>query len=285
MKFQNKKRLIDVGEIGNAQTGDIIFNGGVKINEVFQDLYSVFGDRRLLKGNDGQNLMIIHGTGYYQKLPRSEYTTEIEIGQMHDISTSDGPLTIRLPTNCKAGERVRIQNFDGSWKNFTLQVDANSGGNIDGKQVQKYNQDFCEIQFVCTDDSQLNVRGWKALVTPLYGNHYVPIDDVIDLSRQQILQKEIFKTKDYTALKLLISGEEIINTAEQTYKQLMEVLVLTDKDQVLSTEYGVLYTSPEKLFTVEFVLSQDKSTVYAKIQQSSTKQLRIQIKSIEQIKI
>ena len=65
----------------------------------------------------------------------------------------------------------------------------------------------------------------------------------------------------------------------------MEVLVLTDKDQVLSTEYGVLYTSPEKLFTVEFVLSQDKSTVYAKIQQSSTKQLRIQIKSIEQIKI
>nr|DAF95649.1 MAG TPA: baseplate wedge protein [Myoviridae sp. ctCo31] len=45
----------------------------------------------------------------------------------------------------------------------------------------------------------------------------------------------------------------------------MEVLVLTDKDQVLSTEYGVLYTSPEKLFTVEFVLSQDKSTVYAKI--------------------
>gem|GEM_PF-4645412 len=118
---------------------------------------------------------------------------------------------------------------------------------------------------MCTDDSQLNVRGWKALVTPLYGNHYVPIDDVIDLSRQQILQKEIFKTKDYTALKLLISGEEIINTAEQTYKQLMEVLVLTDKDQVLSTEYGVLYTSPEKLFTVEFVLSQDKSTVYAKI--------------------
>jgi hypothetical protein len=118
---------------------------------------------------------------------------------------------------------------------------------------------------VCTDDSQLNVRGWKSLVTPLYGNHYVPIDDVIDLSRQQILQKEIFKTKDYTALKLLISGEEIINTAEQTYKQLMEVLVLTDKDQVLSTEYGVLYTSPEKLFTVEFVLSQDKSTVYAKI--------------------
>lgn len=80
MKFQNKKRLIDVGEIGNASTGDIIFNGGVKINEVFSDLYNVFGDRRLLKGNDGQNLMILHGTGYYQKLPRSEYTTEIEVG-------------------------------------------------------------------------------------------------------------------------------------------------------------------------------------------------------------
>lgn len=285
MKFQNKKRLIDVGEIGNAQTGDIIFNGGVKINEVFSDLYNVFGDRRLLKGNDGQNLMILHGTGYYQKLPRNEYITEIEIGQMHDISTSDGPLTIRLPVNAKAGERVKIQNFDGQWKNFSLSVDANIGGNIDGKQIQKYNQDFCEIQFICTDDSQLNVRGWKALVTPLFGNHYVPIDDIIDLSRQQVLQRELFNISDYTALKLLVSAEEIINTNEKTYKQLMEVLVLTDNDQVLSTEYGVLYTSPEKLFNIEFVMSQNKQTVYIKVSQNSMKQLRLHIKSIEQIKI
>lgn len=285
MKFQNKKRLIDVGEVGNASTGDILFNGGVKINEVFEDLYNVFGDRRLLKGNNGQQLMILHGTGYYQKLPRSDYITEIEVGQMHDISTSDGPLTIRLPTNAKAGERVKIQNFDGSWKNFPLSVDAQVGGNIDGQQVLKFNQDFCEIQFICTNDAQLNVRGWKQLVTPLYGNHYVPIDDIITLNRQQIVQKEIYKTNEYQSLKLLITGEEIINTNEQTFKQTMEVLILNDKTQVLSTEYGVLYTSPDKLFTVEFVLSADNQTVYAKISQNSLKQIKVHIKAIEQIKI
>lgn len=103
--------------------------------------------------------MILHGTGYYQKLGRQEYISEVEIGSMHDISTLDGPLVVRLPTNCKAGERVKIQNFDGSWENFTLSVDAQVGGNIDGKQVQQYNQKNCEIQFICTDDSQLNVRG------------------------------------------------------------------------------------------------------------------------------
>ena len=285
MKFQNKKRLIDVGEIGNASTGDILFNGGVKINNVFEDLYNVFGDRRLLKGNNGQRLMILHGTGYYQKLPRSDYITEIEVGQMHDISTSDGPLTIRLPTNAKAGERVKIQNFDGSWKNFPLSVDAQVGGNIDGQQVLKFNQDFCEIQFICTNDAQLNVRGWKQLVTPLYGNHYVPIDDIITLNRQQIVQKEIYKTNEYSSLKLLITGEEIINTNEQTFKQTMEVLILNDKTQVLSTEYGVLYTSPDKLFTVEFTLSTDNQTVYAKISQNSLKQIKVHIKAIEQIKI
>lgn len=285
MKFQNKKRLIDVGEIGNASTGDIIYNGGVKINEVFEDIYNVFGDRRLLKGNDGQHLMILHGTGYYQKLPRADYITEIEIGQMHDISTSDGPLTIRLPTNAKAGERVKISNFDGQWKNFTLSVDAQVGGNIDGKQVKAFNQDFCEIQFICTDDQQLNVRGWKSLVTPLYGDHYVPIDDIFDLSKQQIIQKELYKTNDYTSLKLLITGEEIINTAEKTFKQTMEVLILNDQDQVLSTEYGVLYTQPDKLFNVEITMQADKRTVYAKITQKQLKQLRIHIKAIEQIKI
>lgn len=285
MKFQNKKKLIDVGEVGNASTGDILFNGGVKINEVFEDLYNVFGDRRLLKGNNGQQLMILHGTGYYQKLPRSDYITEIEVGQMHDISTSDGPLTIRLPTNAKAGERVKIQNFDGSWKNFPLSVDAQVGGNIDGQQVLKFNQDFCEIQFICTNDAQLNVRGWKQLVTPLYGNHYVPIDDIITLNRQQIVQKEIYKTNEYSSLKLLITGEEIINTNEQTFKQTMEVLILNDKTQVLSTEYGVLYTSPDKLFTVEFTLSTDNQTVYAKISQNSLKQIKVHIKAIEQIKI
>ena len=285
MKLQNKKRLIDVGEIGNASTGDILFNGGVKINEVFEDLYNVFGDRRLLKGNNGQQLMILHGTGYYQKLPRSDYITEIEVGQMHDISTSDGPLTIRLPTNAKAGERVKIQNFDGSWKNFPLSVDAQVGGNIDDQQILKFNQDFCEIQFICTNDAQLNVRGWKQLVTPLYGNHYVPIDDIITLNRQQIVQKEIYKTNEYSSLKLLITGEEIINTNEQTFKQTMEVLILNDKTQVLSTEYGVLYTSPDKLFTVEFTLSTDNQTVYAKISQNSLKQIKVHIKAIEQIKI
>ena len=285
MKLQNKKRLIDVGEVGNASTGDILFNGGVKINEVFEDLYNVFGDRRLLKGNNGQQLMILHGTGYYQKLPRSDYITEIEVGQMHDISTSDGPLTIRLPTNAKAGERVKIQNFDGSWKNFPLSVDAQVGGNIDDQQILKFNQDFCEIQFICTNDAQLNVRGWKQLVTPLYGNHYVPIDDIITLNRQQIVQKEIYKTNEYSSLKLLITGEEIINTNEQTFKQTMEVLILNDKTQVLSTEYGVLYTSPDKLFTVEFTLSTDNQTVYAKISQNSLKQIKVHIKAIEQIKI
>lgn len=283
--MQKKKKLIDVGEIGNAQTGDILFDGGVKLNSVLTDVYNVFGDRRLLTGNDGENLMILHGTGYYQKLGRQEYISEVEIGSMHDISTLDGPLVVRLPTNCKAGERVKIQNFDGSWENFTLSVDAQVGGNIDGKQIQQYNQKNCEIQFICTDDSQLNVRGWKALITPLYGDHYVPIDIKATLSARSTTSSEIYKTNLYSVIKLIIVGEELINTNEVTHKQTMEVLLLNDKTQVLSTEYAVLYTQPEKFFNVEFTMQTDKSVVLAKISQNSTKQIRVHLKQIEQIKV
>lgn len=286
MKLQNKKILIDTGIVGNASTGDIIYDGGEKINSVISDLYDVFGDRRLLKSNDGQKTMILHGTGYYQKLERPDYISEIEIGSMHDISTIDGPLTIRLPTNAKQGERIRISNSDGSWKNFALSVDAQVGGNIDGKQVQIYRQEKCEIQFICVADTQLNVRFWKALITPLYGDYFVPVNKTVTLGPKQSSTIDLYKMDEYTGLKLMVVGEEIINTNEQTFKQMMEILLLNDKEQVLSTEYGVLFTSPEKLFTVEFSMSTNKQSVVAKVTSTQLdKQIKVKLKSIEQIEI
>lgn len=36
--------MIDIGEIGNVFIGDILFDGGNKINSDFNVIYNVFGD-------------------------------------------------------------------------------------------------------------------------------------------------------------------------------------------------------------------------------------------------
>ena len=53
MYIQTPKQLIDVGEIGNASTGDILFDGGVKINNDINAIYNAFGDQRKMATANG----------------------------------------------------------------------------------------------------------------------------------------------------------------------------------------------------------------------------------------
>lgn len=69
MAYQTGKKLIDVGQIGNPSTGDPLYDGGVKLNEMVTNIYNAFGDVRLLTANNGVGTMLLHATGYYQKLP------------------------------------------------------------------------------------------------------------------------------------------------------------------------------------------------------------------------
>ena len=68
MYVDEGKKVIDVGEVGNASTGDILYAGGVKINQNYDAIYNAFGDQRLFAAGSGEGSQKIHATSYYQKI-------------------------------------------------------------------------------------------------------------------------------------------------------------------------------------------------------------------------
>ena len=129
--LQEPKELIDIGEIGNTATGDILYDGGEKLNKVINALYNTLSDYRLTALNDGIGKSVLHATGYYQKHPRSYYTQPIDIGSLHDINVNDGTLTIRLP-KALLGEGVVLANINGSITDKLKAIIVPNVSDIDG---------------------------------------------------------------------------------------------------------------------------------------------------------
>lgn len=62
--MQELKTLIDTGIKGNSSTGDILYDGGEKLNINMDSLWNVFGDYRLYdETTHGQGRQTLHAIG------------------------------------------------------------------------------------------------------------------------------------------------------------------------------------------------------------------------------
>ncbi|WWS25377.1 hypothetical protein vBKpnAMK6_00436 [Klebsiella phage vB_Kpn_AM_K6] len=92
------KKIIDVGEIGNASTGDILYDGGVKINDNFDAIYNAFADQRLFAAGGGALNQKIHATSYYQKIKFGDANSAgtVPMGSCIDADCSEGAVQVAL---------------------------------------------------------------------------------------------------------------------------------------------------------------------------------------------
>lgn len=272
--LQEPKELIDVGEIGNQSTGDILFDGGNKINNVINALYNNFADYRLTKVNNGIGSAILHATGYYQKHPRNYYTQPIDIGSMHDVSVIDGTITVRLP-KAKLGEGVVVTNMDGSVsEKLNIVITPNTSdiiGTATGNII--VTKPFTKVILWC-----VNIEGskgtWMHKYESLFGDTTIALEGTYNIDSPRNIS--IAHKSEYNAIKF------IINSNTETDFKTSEVLIHINhyNNTISHTEYGVI-KSDNELYKVDFLID---SKDYINIRIEPTKSQRLSIKTIESIK-
>ncbi|MGL4522760.1 MAG: baseplate wedge tail fiber connector [Bacilli bacterium] len=277
---QLPKQLIDVGEKGNANTGDIIYDGGVKLNANLDALYNTFGDSRLFESAAGNLTQYLHATGYYQKLPVSYYGSKaVEPGSMHDLDTTSQTFVLNLP-NPKRGECVEVINSNGSFSINEIVIKPQSGASILGKTEIRINQGSVRLRFVCIDETPNNAI-WDYELSPLFGDFSVPVNKTLELDASASTNIVMFPLENFTGVKLIIAAEEIKAGAKE--RNVSEVLLMIDVEdkKVYSDEYSILF-KVAKLYSVDFSVL--NNSIIAAVTNKTPGRIKFSIKSIETIK-
>lgn len=282
MAYQTTKQLIDTGQVGNPSTGDPLYDGGVKLNQVINNLYNAFGDVRLLTGNEGVGSMILHGTGYYQKLPRTYYSgTPIELGSMHDMDTLSGAITVVLPAG-KLGEGCYFINTNGSISvDRPLVFRPQVGDGIKGVQDQLYiTSPYTEVKLWCVKKEGA-VSTWDYSIDSMFGSKTMPVDTTRLVLKTTTTAIPLFGYSEFSGAKLMIYSENLTGSVTK----MSEILLGVDRVTKLLhyTEYAVLKNSDDEMYILDFTVGAG-DIVYANVKSKTEDRVKFTIKAIDTIK-
>lgn len=252
MIIQKAKQIVDTGQIGNASTGDILYDGGVKLNENFDAVYNTFGDQRKYSDDSGDGTQILHATGYYQKATSpAEYARELPLGSMHDISSVSGPITVRLERG-NLGEGYVFINSDGSLSPDNPLIIQPFGTIIGVSGNLVITSPYTKITVWCVF-AQSGIIQWNYSIENMFGQKSIPLDQSYVLNNT-VREIRISFRDQYDTLKLLLTA----NSVDGRKTKSSECLVSTDytNRQAYSTEYAVLrrgHTDEEdELYDISF---------------------------------
>ncbi|AZU98579.1 baseplate wedge tail fiber connector [Acinetobacter phage AB-Navy71] len=238
MFIQQPKMEIDVGEIGNASTGDILFDGGEKINSNFTAIYNQFGDQRMFNAGTQVGNQTIHATGYYQKVSGLDLRTALTLGSMWDIDTNPtGGANPILPKG-KIGECVKFINSNGSCSvTQPIDIQVIDGSFVGVQGSLKITQPYCMVDCWCIGFSN-NVPIWNYSIRSMFGSFETPIQITKAVTTTAPTVIPIAHFSEYNSLKLLITAQ----TSNGEISRQSEVNLLIDRylRNVHHTEFGVI---------------------------------------------
>ncbi|QHR72648.1 baseplate wedge tail fiber connector [Escherichia phage mobillu] len=235
---QTPKQLIDTGEIGNASTGDILFDGGNKINDDINAIYNAFGDQRKMAVADGTGPtgQTIHATGYYQKGKAIDYQTPIKPGTMHDIDASDGGVIVIIDRP-ELGDSVEFINSNGSISvNNPLSIQVTDGSIKGVLNNLVISTPYTHVVLRCIE---LNgpTSVWNYSTDSMFGQKESPVDGTWSLTGNTVSIPLFYRT-DYNMAKLLVTCQSADGRKIKTCE--INILIDTINSEVLSTEFAVM---------------------------------------------
>lgn len=282
---QTPKLLVDIGEIGNASTGDILYEGGRKLNVDLDSLYNTFGDQRLYSVNNGENSQVLHATGYYQKATNIiEWNSTVALGSMRDVNTAEGVVTARIAKG-KAGEGIIFINSNGSLStSMPLEVELQGTDSFltAATNKMKFTQPYTKITLWCIDDAN-GVGTWDYKIESMFGNQSVLLDKTYNMS-SVVRDIPIAFRADYKTIKLMLTA---ISTDETKYKASEILLYIDLKDRkVYSTEYAVIRrgqaSEEDEIYAIDFRID-NQDIILAAISSPTAMKLAIKVISAQTI--
>lgn len=285
--IQTPKKRIDTGETDKPDSGDTIHVGGNKINENMDNLFNAFADYRMYtnpNGSLGVGEMIIHATGYYQKMTNQYYASNIiDIGSMHDIDTTSGPVRIRLPstpTTRKRGEFIKIVNSSGSVSfNNSIIIETTGTDTIDEQSSLTITEPFTEVVLWVTNEGIASGK-WMFKTTSMFGQDAAPYMKTTSIKGADEVSIPLFDANSYDAAKLMFLAVD--TNLNSKHREISETLILVKDGEVMSTEYGRV---KDPNFTVyEAKYSIIGGQVVVTVKGVDTTSLKLTIKTVETMK-
>lgn len=278
MIAQDPKQLIDIGEIGNASTGDILYDGGKKLNENLNALYNTFGDQRLFVNDSGNKTQLLHATGYYQKPTLSEWLAPVPLGSLRDVDASTGNVLCVLQRG-KLGEGMVFINSNGSinpTNYFEIQaidsfVSVPSG-------TLKITQPFCKVTVWCVS-VEGGISRWDYSIESMFGNKHIPLDKTFTLSSAQ-REIPIAPVNTYQTIKLFLTCASTDGLKVKT----SEVMLYIDSkaSKVYSTEYAVIrkgnVDEDDEIYSINYIF--DNNGFISAVASSTTQNMQLAIKVV-----
>lgn len=281
---QEVKQYIDVGEIGNASTGDILYDGGVKINSNFDSVYNAFGDQRLGATGHGEDTQTIHATGYYQKVDQYDFQTPIPLGTMWDVDTTTGAASPSIVAGVP-GECVVFVNSSGSFSVNSPLVIAVAAGSFVGVQgALTITAPFSRVECWCIK-SENGVSIWNYSISSMFGDKQTAINGTYPVAGAES-SIPIAHVDEYNSIKLLMTA---MNPNSSKMRQseinlLVENTPLVDytNKKIHVTEFAVFRvgntTEEDEIFEINFVV--DSNGFINAVVSSTVAGLKLSIKSI-----
>jgi hypothetical protein len=135
------KKTINLGSVVDDSTGDYLRQGGIKINENFEDAYSNLGD-----GTE------FHPAGAWKTHTFANGSSFTPVfGKQYNINTLGGSVSITLPKGSAAdyGRVIKLRDVHASWGTNSVTIKPTSGDSLGGStNPVVFNGDFTTLEFV-----------------------------------------------------------------------------------------------------------------------------------------
>lgn len=236
MYTQDPKTEIDVGNIGNASTGDILYDGGLKLNSNFMAVYNSFGDQRFYDAGTEVGNQTIHATGYYQKVDQYDFNTPLAMGTMWDVDTTLGGANPILAPG-KPGEAIYFVNSNGSCSvNSPIEISVSGGSFVGVSGSLVITNPFAKIECWCISNDN-GVAIWNYSISSMFGSYEVPIEKTVAIPVGGVTIP-LAHSSEYTSLKLFITATSVDG---MTLRQSENNLLIDFRNKnVLNSEFAVM---------------------------------------------
>lgn len=279
MFTQIPKSEIDIGEIGNASTGDILYDGGKKINDNFDAIYNLFGDQRFYDKNTQVGNQTIHATGYYQKVNQYDLRLPLAMGTLWDVDTTTGAANPILAQG-KPGECIRFINSNGSCSvNSPIEINPTAGSFIGVQGALVITQPNCLVECWCVSNEN-NVAIWNYSISSMFGSKETPIEVTKTVPISGGVKLPIAHSSEYNAIKLLVTAQ----SADGTKIRQSETNLLVDnlRKNIHDTEFAVMRVGNsgenDDIVDIKYDIGTDGKVVMSVT--TTYQNMRISVKSI-----
>lgn len=232
---------IDLGVAGDPQTGETIFSGGEKLNSMLTEIF----ERSAPEDAD------FRMTGHW--LPDEGDLVDLqespEPGFRIDVNTELSSKSVEIDHNSVSysrGDQLQFRDERGTWDTNPCSFNVVDGSIDDISSAIAVRSKNAVVTLTCVDASN---NEWIMRIDSLRGRFDNPLNETASITPDNAYDTVVYDSDNVISAKLLIAASLDSDPGVRTVS---EILVTDNGSQVFSSEYAVINTNGNMLYSISF---------------------------------